>query len=67
MASRNIQNMATNSPTSAPTLALVLEATRYVRLWSWRGKRAGLGMAPALPAICVAADQQILPPSAGAQ
>jgi len=26
---------------------------RYLRLWRWRGKRAGLGLVRAIPAICV--------------
>ncbi|MGO8790918.1 MAG: hypothetical protein ACLQVL_26540 [Terriglobia bacterium] len=41
------------APMTAATYALVLQAMRYLRLWRWRGKRAGLGMARAIPVICV--------------
>jgi hypothetical protein len=41
------------APITAAIYALVLEAMRHLRLWSWRGKRAGLGMVRAIPVICV--------------
>ena len=41
------------APLTAAIYALILEAMRYLRLWSWRGKHAGLGMVRAIPAICV--------------
>jgi hypothetical protein len=41
------------APITAAIYALVLQAMRYLRLWSWRGKRAGLGFVRAIPAICV--------------
>ncbi|HMD86321.1 MAG TPA: hypothetical protein VKO18_16650 [Terriglobia bacterium] len=41
------------APITAAVYALVLEAMRHLRLWSWRGKRAGLAMVRAIPAICV--------------
>jgi hypothetical protein len=41
------------APITAAIYALVLDAMRHLRLWSWRGKRAGLGMVRAIPAICV--------------
>jgi len=41
------------APLTAAIYALVLQALRYLRLRSWRGKHAGLGMARAIPAICV--------------
>src|SRR5208337_484659 len=41
------------APITAAIYALVLEAMRHLRLWSWRGKRAGLAMVRAIPAICV--------------
>jgi hypothetical protein len=33
--------------------ALVLQAMRYLRLWRWREKRAGLAIVRAIPVICV--------------
>jgi hypothetical protein len=33
--------------------ALVLQAMRYLRLWRWRGKQAGLALVRAIPAVCV--------------
>jgi hypothetical protein len=41
------------APITAAIYALVLGAMRYLRLWRWRGKRAGLGLVRAIPAICV--------------
>jgi hypothetical protein len=41
------------APITAAIYALVLQSMRYLRLWSWRGKRAGLGIVRAIPAICV--------------
>jgi hypothetical protein len=41
------------APITALIYALVLQAMRYLRLWRWRGKRAGLGLVRAIPAICV--------------
>ena len=41
------------APLTAAIYALVLQAMRYLRLWRWRGKRAGLGLVRAIPAICV--------------
>jgi hypothetical protein len=41
------------APMTAAIYALVLQAMRYLRLWRWRSKRAGLGIVRAIPAICV--------------
>jgi hypothetical protein len=41
------------APISAAIYALVLEAMRHLRLWVWRGKRAGLGMVRAIPVLCL--------------
>jgi hypothetical protein len=41
------------APITAAIYALVLEAMRHLRLWVWRGKRAGLGMVRAIPVLCV--------------
>jgi len=41
------------APITASIYALVLQAMRYLRLWRWRGQRAGLGLVRAIPAICV--------------
>jgi hypothetical protein len=41
------------APMTAAIYALVLQAMRHLRLWRWRGKRAGLGIMRAIPAICV--------------
>ncbi len=41
------------APIAAAIYALVLQSMRYLRLWSWRGKRAGLAMVRAIPIICV--------------
>jgi hypothetical protein len=41
------------APVTAAIYALVLQAMRYLRLWCWRGKRAGLGLVRAIPALCV--------------
>lgn len=41
------------APMTAAIYALALQAMRYLRLWRWRGKRAGLGIVRAIPAICV--------------
>jgi hypothetical protein len=41
------------APMTAAVYALVLEAMRHLRLWRWRGKRAGLAIVRAIPAICV--------------
>ena len=38
---------------TAAIYALILQAMRHLRLWRWRGKRAGLGLVRAIPAICV--------------
>jgi hypothetical protein len=40
------------APITAAIYALVLQSMRYLRLWRWRGKRAGLAMVRAIPAIC---------------
>lgn len=41
------------APLTAAVYALVLQSMRYLRLWRWRGKRAGLGLVRAIPACCV--------------
>lgn len=41
------------APMTAAIYALLLQAMRYLRLWRWRGKRAGLALVRAVPAICV--------------
>jgi hypothetical protein len=41
------------APMTAALYVLLLQAMRYLRLWRWRGKRAGLGLVRAIPAICV--------------
>jgi hypothetical protein len=41
------------APITAAIYVLLLQAMRYLRLWSWRGKRAGLALVRAVPAICV--------------
>ena len=41
------------APITASIYALVLQGMRHLRLWRWRGKRAGLGLVRAIPAICV--------------
>ena len=41
------------APITAAIYALVLQAMRHLRLWVWRGKRAGLGMVRAIPVICL--------------
>jgi hypothetical protein len=41
------------APMTAAIYALVLEAMRHLRFWVWRGKRAGLGMVRAIPALCL--------------
>jgi hypothetical protein len=41
------------APLTAAIYALVLQSMRYLRLWRWHGKRAGLGIVRAIPAICV--------------
>ena len=41
------------APITAAIYALILQAMRYLRLWRWRGKRAGLGVVRAIPAFCV--------------
>jgi branched-subunit amino acid transport protein AzlD len=41
------------APITAAIYALILQALRYLRLWRWRGKRAGLGLVRGIPAICV--------------
>jgi len=38
---------------TAAIYVLLLQAMRHLRLWSWRGKRAGLVLVRAVPAICV--------------
>jgi hypothetical protein len=37
---------------TAAIMALVLQAMRHLRLWRWRGRRTGLGLVRAIPAIC---------------
>jgi hypothetical protein len=41
------------APMTAAIYALFLQAMRYLRLLRWQGKRAGLGLVRAIPAICV--------------
>jgi hypothetical protein len=41
------------APITAAIYALVLQSMRYLRLWNWRGKRAGLGIVRAIPALCI--------------
>jgi hypothetical protein len=41
------------APMTAAIYVLVLQAMRHLRLWRRRGKRAGLGLVRAIPAICV--------------
>jgi len=41
------------APITAALYVLVLQAMRHLRLWRWGGKRAGLGLVRAIPAICV--------------
>jgi hypothetical protein len=41
------------APMTAAIYALVLQSMRYLRLWSWRGKRVGLQLVRAIPAICI--------------
>lgn len=41
------------APITAAIYALVLQAMRYLRLWRWHGKRAGLGLVRAIPTFCV--------------
>lgn len=38
---------------TAAIYALILQAMRYLRVWRWHGKRAGLGLVRAMPAACV--------------
>jgi hypothetical protein len=40
------------APITAAIYALFLQAMRYLRLWRWHGKRAGLALVRAIPAIC---------------
>jgi hypothetical protein len=40
------------APMTAAIYALFLQAMRYLRLWRWHGKRAGLALVRAIPAIC---------------
>jgi hypothetical protein len=40
------------APMTAAIYTLVLQSMRYLRLWSWRGKRAGLAIVRAVPALC---------------
>jgi hypothetical protein len=41
------------APMTAAISALVLLAMRHLRLWSWRGKPAGLWLVRAIPALCL--------------
>ncbi len=41
------------APMTAAIYALLLQAMRYLRLRTWRGKRAGLALVRAVPVICV--------------
>ena len=41
------------APITAAIYALVLQAMRYLRLWCWRGKKTGLGLVRAVPAVCI--------------
>ena len=41
------------APITAAIYALFLQAMRYLRLWHWQGKRAGLALVRAVPVICV--------------
>jgi hypothetical protein len=38
---------------TAAIYALVLQAMRYLRLWRWRGRQAGLGLVRAIPVSCL--------------
>jgi hypothetical protein len=41
------------APMTAAIYALVLQSMRHLRLWSWRGKPAGLWLVRAIPALCL--------------
>ena len=41
------------APITAAIYALLLQAMRYLRLWRRRGKRTGLALVRAVPAICI--------------
>ena len=41
------------APITAGLYMLVIQAMRYLRLWRREGRRAGLGMVRAIPAICI--------------
>jgi hypothetical protein len=41
------------APITAAIYALILQSMRYLRLWRWRGKAAGLALVRGIPAICV--------------
>lgn len=41
------------APMTAAIYALVLQAMRYLRLWTWRGKEAGRWLVRTIPSLCV--------------
>jgi hypothetical protein len=41
------------APATAAIYALVLQSMRYLRLWRWRGKPAGLALVRGIPSICL--------------
>lgn len=41
------------APLTAAIYALVLQSMRYLRLWSWRGRRVGLGLVRAITSACI--------------
>ncbi|MGO8816386.1 MAG: hypothetical protein ACLQVG_17245 [Terriglobia bacterium] len=41
------------APATAAIYGLVLQSMRYLRVWRWRGKAAGLALVRGIPAICL--------------